>query len=169
MIFAFKKPPSRIQEHSQKLNPEMLDLNTDAPADSPLSIAGNITGILTFALGVFSFCAAFFAITYDAHREIQDLKDTVKERKLHIDEIERYFEELDIAADADFEQSQIKQIVGTSLSGLKKRNTEMERDLGAVRGRLQWWYRRQDVTSSLARIETQLQYLGAVQLTFLLL
>ncbi|KAK3360375.1 hypothetical protein B0T25DRAFT_446864 [Lasiosphaeria hispida] len=143
--------------------------DSESAADSPLSIAGNITGILTFALGVFSFCAAFYAITYDAHREIQDLKDAVAERKSHVDELERYFEELDVAADADFEQSHIKPIVEKSLSGLKARHVEVEKELAAIRGRLQWWYRRQDITSSLARIETQLQHLGAIQLTFLLL
>jgi len=142
--------------------------DSEGPADSPLSIAGNVTGILTFALGVFSFCAAFYAITYNAHGEIQSLKEAIEERKLHVDELERYFEELDVAADADFEDSRIKHIIGNSLASLKKRHLDMERDLGAIKGRLQWWYRRQDITSSLARVETQLQYLGAIQLTFLL-
>ncbi|KAK3324980.1 hypothetical protein B0H66DRAFT_529033 [Apodospora peruviana] len=92
-------------------------------------------GILTFALGVFSFCAAFYAIRYNAHREFQDLKDAVEERKSHVDELERYFEELDVAADADFEQSPIKPIIGNSLSSLKERHLEMESELNAIKGR----------------------------------
>jgi hypothetical protein len=68
--------------------------------DSPLSTTGNIIGILTFALGVFSFCAAFFAITHDALREIMDMQAALEERGSHIYELECYFEALDIAADA---------------------------------------------------------------------
>ncbi|KAF2122222.1 hypothetical protein BDV96DRAFT_682204 [Lophiotrema nucula] len=137
--------------------------------DSPLSTTANVLGILTFALGLISFCAAFFAITHDAHREITDYQYSMREKKGHIDEIYKYFEELDIAADSELESSSVKTLIGRSVQDLERRRLAMERDLTQVRGRLQWWYRRKDMGISMARIETQLQHLGAIQLTFLLL
>ncbi|PVH68450.1 hypothetical protein DL98DRAFT_599520 [Cadophora sp. DSE1049] len=142
---------------------------SDNPPDSPLSTTGNIIGILTFALAVFSFCAAFYAITHDAPREIEAYRESLKERKDHIKEIKRYFDELDIVADSVLEQSPIDPLIHNSLRSLENRRQVMEKELSNIRGRLQWWYRRQDMATSMARIETQLQHLGAIQLTFLLL
>lgn len=142
---------------------------SDSPSDSPLSTTGNVVGILTFALGVVSFLAAFYAITHNAPREIQNYKDSLKERKDHIKEISLYFEELDVVADAELEQSHIKSSVRSSLKGLEAHRQAMEDDILQTKGRLQWWYRRQDMATSMATIETQLQHLGAIQLTFLLL
>jgi hypothetical protein len=64
--------------------------------------------------------------------------------------------------------------VRDALDSLKAGREDMERELTAIKARrtgcrLQWWYRRQDMTTRLARIETQLQHLGAVQLTLILL
>ena len=142
---------------------------SDCRPDKALSTTGDVIGILTFALGVFSFCAAFFAITHDAPREIEDYKESLEERKGHIEKARGYFDELRRVADSDWEQSDIKDIIHTSLQRLETRRQAMYDSLSKVRGRLQWWYRRQDMLLSMARIETQLQHLGAIQLTFLLL
>jgi len=144
---------NRERERERKKQQSGAIADSEGPTDSALSIAGNVVGILTFALGVFSFCVAFYTITYDAHREIQDLKDAFEGGKSHVEELGRYFEDLDIAADVDFEHSCIKPIVANSLWSLKRRHRELETELGDIRGRLQWWYRRKDITSSLAVIK----------------
>jgi len=117
---------------------------SNCPPDSPLSTAANITGILTFALGIVSFCAAFYAITYNASQEIRDCNDSLREMKAHINQIAEYFEELKAEADSELEHNPIKQSLDKSLNGLKTRRQKIEQDLSHIAGRLQWWYRRQD-------------------------
>ncbi|KAM5345989.1 hypothetical protein ACJ41O_011850 [Fusarium nematophilum] len=116
----------------------------DCPPDSPLSTTGNIIGLLTFALGLFSFCAAFYAITHNATQEIDDYEKSLAERKAHIAQIRQYIEDADVAADAELEGNPIKDLIFKTLSDLEARRRTMERDIYGVGGRLQWWYRRQD-------------------------
>ena len=117
---------------------------SDCPPDSPLSTTGNVIGILTFVLGIVSFCAAFYAITHNAPQEILDYKESLRERKAHIKQIHQYFEELNDEADSELEGNPIKQLMDNSMTDLENRRQTIEEDLFHVGGRLQWWYRRQD-------------------------
>jgi hypothetical protein len=137
--------------------------------DSPLSTTANVLGILTFALGLLSFCAAFFAITHDAHREMQESKYSIKERKAHIQVLQQYFRELDTVADSELEQSSMGKLVHTSLINLARQTRAVEQEINGTRGRWQWWYHRKDVVTAISRIDSQLQHVRSFQLTFLLL
>ncbi|TPX16471.1 uncharacterized protein E0L32_003765 [Thyridium curvatum] len=141
----------------------------DGPADSPLSTTGNVIGILTFALAVVSFLAAFYAITHNAPDEIEDYKMSLRDREVHIQKIRDYFDEADRYADGQLEGNPIKDVIDSILADLEARRQKMEEVIGSVNGRLQWWYRRQDMVVAMARVENQLQYLSTLQLTFLLL
>ncbi|KAH8691734.1 hypothetical protein GQ44DRAFT_201771 [Phaeosphaeriaceae sp. PMI808] len=115
----------------------------ECPPDSPLSMTGNIVGILTFALAIFSFCAAIFAITNNAPQEIKDCEEYLKELKGHIQEIDGYFKRLNMEADRDLERNSIKELVSGAIYSLKTRLDVTGAALSNIRGRWHWWYCRQ--------------------------
>jgi len=158
--------------------------------DSPLSYAGNITGILTFALGLAASFLAFFSIIRDADVEIGSLHQIVAETKAHISAMRKHFETLGLRRDDDLELMQVP--IRNSLAGFEEAALEMERHLGEFAAvptlgsgsgsgsrssssssshwarRVRWWYRGKETAAKMATLESYNHRITAVQLTFLL-
>lgn len=115
--------------------------------DSPLSYAGNITGILTFALGLVASCLAFFSIIRDAHVEISNLRQIVIETKGHISAMREHFETLGLRRDDDLEFMQVP--LRNSLASFEDAAVEMGQHLSEFTtltsssssqwARIKWW------------------------------
>lgn len=152
--------------------------------DSPLSVVSNILGILTFALGVFAYIAAFIAVTRSATKDIRDTEDVLKAVRRQIDQIARFMELLQNRSDPDLQV--MKALVGESLQDFVEAEAEMGRfvlrfktgapaaDGGEVMvadkslaSRFLWWYYERDKDAGMAKLRGYQQHFAAVQLTFL--
>lgn len=147
-----------------------------ADEDSPLSTTANIIGILTFALATFSFCLAFYAATADAPREMKRFEDYVIQREAHINEISEFFEDRDIEADNELENSSLGDLVSESLGTAERRRRELQESIYRICGssvtgltkRIWWWMERRDMNLAMAEVDIQIQHLTALQISFLL-
>lgn len=149
--------------------------------DSPLSMVANIFGILTFALGVFAYIAAFFAVTRGATKDMRDTEDVLKATQRQIEQITRFLDVLQNRADPDLQV--LKSLLGDSLQDFADVKHEMDgfllrfnaaRDESGVKmvdeslgSRLRWWYYERDKEAGMAKLRGYQQHFAAVQLTFL--
>lgn len=147
-----------------------------ADGDSPLSTTANIIGILTFALGTLSFCIAFYAATADAPWEIKSYQDYIIQRRVHINEITQFFQDRDIEADHELENSSLGRLVSESLGLAETRRRALEKHVYEIYGggavglstRLRWWMERRDMSMAMAGVDMQIHHLTALQISFLL-
>ncbi|KAI0521175.1 hypothetical protein F5B22DRAFT_41262 [Xylaria bambusicola] len=142
-------------------------------SDSPLSVTGNIIGILTFALGVFAFCATLFAVLRGANEEICRIRQTLNETESEIQDIYPYFTGLELEADEDLKNHQA--LVQQCLEGLVDARTTVSYRLESIEKvqsglcrPLGWWWREKEIQGGLLRIENHKRQIMIIQLTFLL-
>lgn len=135
---------------------------------APFSTTSNVTGILTWVLGVVWTCLVLLAATYNAPQEIRDYEASLAERQYHIQKIDRFVQELIVGADLQME-SELRDLLTNAIREAKSYQEGLLGKVREVKGsRLQWWFRRQGMASSMTRLETQMQHLSGLQLTFLL-
>jgi hypothetical protein len=154
--------------------------STDNPSigpqcsDSPLSITGNVLGILTFALGLLASALAFLVITSGIQSELSTLELSLEKTGHQISHSRRYFQLRDSERDAILQEMGGE--IAAALNSAERLYIEL---LGSVRTvkesadsvwtRVGWWYHgRQAVTANMARLESEKTHLGTLQLTFLL-
>ncbi|KAK4183674.1 hypothetical protein QBC35DRAFT_90920 [Podospora australis] len=141
--------------------------------DSPLSTTGNITGILTFFLGlVFSFIA-FFSLIRNADTELSNLLTIVSDTKNHISQITAHLTKLETRQEPNVRSMQ--QVLLSTLVSFRQAQQEAEVYLSrfskgmSFAKRIQWWYLEKETASHMARLESHNQRVVGVQLTLLLL
>ncbi|KAK4203626.1 hypothetical protein QBC40DRAFT_293743 [Triangularia verruculosa] len=140
--------------------------------DSPLSTTGNITGILTFTLGLIASCVAFFFITRNANTEIQSLLDIVNETENHIIQMAKHIGRLDLRHSPDFVE--MRNLLIDSLRRFKEAQRETRTHLksfeksGSPWTYIRWWYMEKETAAQIARLQGYNQRITAIQLTFLL-
>ncbi|KAK4452244.1 hypothetical protein QBC34DRAFT_399501 [Podospora aff. communis PSN243] len=147
--------------------------------DSALSTTANVTGILTFALGLFASLLLFFSITRNADSEIRNLLHIVAETENHISGMRRYIRWLAIRRDdddlADMQDSltdsivrfdRTRQEVSTYLAGFRTERSPSTWTI--VWARVKWWYMEKETAGQMARLEGFNQRITAAQLTLLL-
>ena len=150
-------------------------------SDSPLSVVANTLGILTFALGVTAYFAAFTAMTRGAAKEIEETWNVLRMTQEQIEQAKQFFNALADRSDPDI--NAMKGLVGDSLDGFKAAKQGMVRlldDLGLeekgpnhkVIGlswslRLRWWYYEKDVAAGMAKLRESQQHFAAARLIFL--
>ncbi|KAK4224723.1 hypothetical protein QBC38DRAFT_288817 [Podospora fimiseda] len=140
--------------------------------ESPLSTTGNVTGILTFTLGLIVSCGAFFSIIRNADSEIKSLQDTVNEMEGHIFQMATHIGRLELRHNQ----------VSTEMHGLlidvlkrfqkaqKKASCYLRRfeNTDSLWTRIKWWYMEKETAAHMASLESYNQRVTAIQLTFLL-
>lgn len=149
--------------------------------DSPLSVVSNILGVLTFALGVFAYIAAFIAVTRGATKDMRDTEDVLKATQRQVEQIKRFLEVLQNRGDPDLDV--MKALVGESLQDFVEAQAEMDEFLlgfkvagdghrvklagESMGSRFRWWYHEKDKEAGMAKLRGYQQHFAAVQLTFL--
>ncbi|KAH8646731.1 hypothetical protein BX600DRAFT_476849 [Xylariales sp. PMI_506] len=134
--------------------------------DSPLSYTGNVTGILTFALGLIASCVAFLSITRNAENEIQTLNLIVVETNQHISDITGYITRLEL-------RRVDNPLLVESLHNYDTAQREVADYLSkfitstSLWNRLKWWYMAKETAAMMARLNNHQQRITAIQLTFL--
>jgi hypothetical protein len=123
--------------------------------DSPLSWAGNLAGLLTFALGIFVTLVALLAATRDAEEEIKSLQRRLKLLKDHITWIGEYVADMNVQADPRWDD--IRPAVNT----LEGQSREVDDYLAKhfsnpslLWTRIKWWYRERETTTMFAKLES---------------
>lgn len=148
--------------------------------DSPLSYTGNITGILTFTLGLLVSLIAFFSMIRNASTEIQKLTHIVDETDEHIIQMVQHLGRLELRRiNQNFVE--MKDLLMGSLGRFSNAQVEAATYLktfnkGGLGGstaslltRIRWWYVGMETAAYMAGLEIHNQRVAAVQLTFLLL
>ncbi|CAM1509896.1 Fc.00g002310.m01.CDS01 [Cosmosporella sp. VM-42] len=140
--------------------------------DSALSVAGNVLGILTFGIAFLGSCLAFLAVTRSAAKEVKSLGETLDQTRKHIEQIDEYFDILDLRSDPDLER--MRAIIDPSLQGFQDVVKELQKkqskfaNYNSLLKRSLWWYEEKDIAAGLAKLESHRQHFSAIQLTFLL-
>jgi len=154
--------------------------STDCPStcpecsDSPLSLTGNIVGILTFAIGLLASSLAFFIIASGIQDELTALESSLAKSGHQIQHSRRYFQARD--SDRDLALQEMEAEMAAALDSTETLYLEVldkvrrvRESAGSVWTRISWWQRgRQAVASDMARLESEKTHLGSLQLTFLL-
>jgi hypothetical protein len=150
-------------------------------ADSPLSIVGNVVGILTFVLGVFAYVAAFIAVTRGAANDMRDTEDVLKATQGQIKQITDILKVLYNRSDPALQD--MKSLVDDSLQSLVKAKDDLNEFLlrfkvardgredmvadESLWSQFKWWYYERDKEARIAKLRGSQQHFAAVQLTFL--
>lgn len=147
----------------------MADSGIDG--DSPLSIASNITGILTFAISLIGFVVAFFKITLGAENEILKLHELQVASCEHIVKSEKAVAPLFRGANEDY--LQVRELVDGALGAVDKATDDIERFIGrfhdknrpvGVGARVTWWFARGEAEAYRAQLNNAQQALTATLL-----
>lgn len=140
--------------------------------DSPLSVASNILGILTFGLGLLISVAAFIAITRSADTGIASSKATLHQTNQHIRQIDSYLDILELRSDPELEL--MDQLIRESLGAFYEAQDEIENYLAcfvvpcSLWTRCRWRYQEKETAAAMAKLESHRQHFSAIQQTFLL-
>jgi hypothetical protein len=141
--------------------------------DSPLSYTGNITGILTFALGLIVSFIAFITIIRGAGNEIQSLLHTVEETEEHIAQMKTHIKRWDLRR-PNAEIQDIISLLMMSLDQFGEARKEAADHLELFKrplslcSRIRWWYMEKETSAYMARLDSHNQRITAAQLTLLL-
>ena len=140
--------------------------------DSPLSITGNITGILTFAYALLASSLVFFAVVRSAEHEMLQLRASVNQTSKHIETLYAYFNGLDLVADPDLAliQDPIKFALHdwrTTNQDLSNQFEELAGMRPGIRRQLAWWNRHRDILAGMAKLRSEKDDLFALLLTFM--
>ncbi|KAL8315961.1 hypothetical protein RB597_000042 [Gaeumannomyces tritici] len=148
--------------------------STCCPAcgDSPLSITGNITGILTFASTILATSLLFLTVVRSAENEMRQLRASVEQAGRHLDAIVSYFHGLDLVADPDL--AFIKGPINSALrdwhatnENLIEQLKELESIRPAIRRQLVWWHRHDDILAGMTKLRSEKDDLFALLLTYM--
>ena len=162
---------------SEHLMDETLIGTCPESGDSPLSWAGNLSGLLTFALGIFVTCTALLAATRNAGNEIKSRNTSLKRTKLHISRIRASLNNLTIRADEEFDD--LAQVIRPALDAYDFATTEMEEYMERFEAKevgrsgiglrwiyIKWWYQEKETAAGFSKLESCSRHLTAAQLTF---
>lgn len=148
--------------------------STCCPAcdDSPLSITGNITGILTFAWAILASSLLFLVVVRSAENEMRQLRASVEQAARHLDAIVGYFHGLHLVADPDL--AFIKEPINSALRDWHATNENLIKQLKglesmqpAIGRRLVWWYRYNDILATMTKLRSEKDDLFALLLTYM--
>lgn len=139
--------------------------------DSPLSWAGNLAGLLTFALGVFVTFTAILAATRDAEKEIEAKNGLLTQTSAHVDRIRKSVQGL--LNDADEDYHSLKLVIDLALDAYDNAVKDMKGYMEAHfqkpkyrQTRIKWWYMEKETAAGFANLQSCSQHLIAAQLTF---
>jgi hypothetical protein len=155
--------------------------SNSAPSDSPLSVTGNVVGILTFALGIAAYCIAFYVLGRGALDEIEGFQADIEQVRMQLIAILEYCKSEEANSTPDFQafqkslQVSLELLVGTlkvlydDLKSLSQPNPKSRNPFGfQLRRRMMWARRRPHFAERMARVSSQKVEVQAIQTSFLL-
>ncbi|RSL65590.1 hypothetical protein CEP53_003636 [Fusarium sp. AF-6] len=139
---------------------------TDCPDDSPLSTTGNIVGILTFTLGLFTFIVALYTITRNGSVEKQYFDSYRVDRQAYVSRLKDLLSSR--WASSNMEVMPLIEDFDECMQRIEDHLKQMDDKLN-VNNSKPWYWRRSDLASLREAADLELQFLGALQLTILFL
>jgi len=149
--------------------------------DSPLSLASNVLGLLTFAFSLFLSAAAFLAITRNANDEAQDIYESLAQTREHINHIHGYLVGLVTQSDpvVGSMASLVRDAYGNFIAAHRDARAHLEK-LGecdkdgtnfhlppSMWARIRWWYYEKDTATKLGKLESHKQNFTTILLTLI--
>jgi hypothetical protein len=138
--------------------------------DSPLSWAGNLAGLLTFALGILVTLTALLAATRNAEKEIEAKRTLLKQTSLHVNRIDKSMKNLLIDADPDY--GDLQPIIDSAIeaygSAVKEMHDYMEdhfQNSKPIWIHIKWWFMEKEIAAGFANLQSCSEHLTAAQLT----
>ncbi|RTE70487.1 hypothetical protein BHE90_015116 [Fusarium euwallaceae] len=138
----------------------------DCPDDSPLSTTGNITGILTFALGLFTFALALYTVTRNENVEKQYFESYRLDRQAYASRLKDLLSSRWVSSNMEVMPliEEFDDCIQRIEDHLKAMNDKLN-----INNSKPWYWRRSDLASLREAADLELQFLGALQLTILFL
>ncbi|KAK4159736.1 hypothetical protein QBC43DRAFT_123641 [Cladorrhinum sp. PSN259] len=139
--------------------------------DSPLSWAGNLAGLLTFALGVFFTFATLLAATSNAEKEIEAKNKQLEQTCSHLDRLYESIHDLEKVADQDYDD--LRNVIKPAVDAYRDAAIFLSgymsfhfREPTYRRTHIKWWYMEKETAAGFANLQSCSQHLTAAQLTF---
>jgi uncharacterized NAD(P)/FAD-binding protein YdhS len=139
--------------------------------DSPLSWAGNLAGLLTFALGVFVTFTALLAATRNAEKEIEAKNKLLAQTSAHIERLKESITDLKKVADRDYDDLSL--VIDPAVDAYRDAVKDLEQYMKHHfekhkyrRTHIKWWYMEKETAAGFANLQSCSEHLTAAQLTF---
>ncbi|RYP24022.1 hypothetical protein DL765_000750 [Monosporascus sp. GIB2] len=140
--------------------------------DSPLSIMGNITGILTFFYALLAPFLLFLTVVNTAGAELKVLRYNLDDISTYMEDVRGHFHILTLEADPDAWS------MGTRLSIARDKLEDMSRKLSeelkeyetnpSTWTRIKWWHKYNEIAGKMARLQNGKDNFSPMLLNFLL-
>ena len=139
--------------------------------DSGLSWAGNLAGLLTFALGIFVTVTALLAATRNAEKEIAAKNKLLDHASGHISRIKESISRLKIIADRDYYD--LKEVFDPAVTAYEDAVEDLREHMKnhfetpkKSRCHIKWWNMGKKTAAKFANLQSCSEHVTAAQLTF---
>jgi hypothetical protein len=137
--------------------------------DSPLSVTGNVVGILTFALAMAASIIAFTSVTRNAPKDIKESREVLNAALEHMDSIKVY----ETLVNNRNQDPQIKSLSNSydvfkgAYNKVDEKLCKFESDKSSIWKRFAWWFQERDMNAGIAKVRSQMHEYTAVLLSYL--